>query len=53
MPRPTSRSEPSDAWREFPAGYDQDPHTVPLTLWFLAVITAIGVRFWSYWSTLL
>ncbi|MEV5561063.1 vitamin K epoxide reductase family protein [Nonomuraea wenchangensis] len=28
-------------------------HTVPLTLWFLAVITAIGVRFWSYWSTLL
>uniref|UniRef100_UPI003F497DD7 vitamin K epoxide reductase family protein n=1 Tax=Nonomuraea bangladeshensis TaxID=404385 RepID=UPI003F497DD7 len=31
------------------AGY----HTVPLTLWFLAVITAIGVRFWSYWSTLL
>ncbi|WP_239161401.1 vitamin K epoxide reductase family protein [Acrocarpospora phusangensis] len=28
-------------------------HAVPLTLWFLAVIAAIGVRFWSYWSTLL
>ncbi|WP_285779251.1 vitamin K epoxide reductase family protein [Microtetraspora sp. NBRC 13810] len=28
-------------------------HAVPLTLWFLAVITAIGIRFWSYWSTLL
>ncbi|MEV4285978.1 vitamin K epoxide reductase family protein [Nonomuraea bangladeshensis] len=27
-------------------------HTVPLTFWFLAVITAIVVRFWSYWSTL-
>ncbi|MFC5822464.1 vitamin K epoxide reductase family protein [Nonomuraea insulae] len=28
-------------------------HTVPLTIWFLALITMIGVRFWSYWSTLL
>ncbi|MFC4010036.1 vitamin K epoxide reductase family protein [Nonomuraea purpurea] len=30
-----------------------DYHTVPLTVWFLAVVTLIGVRFWSYWSTLL
>jgi uncharacterized membrane protein len=28
-------------------------HTVPLTLWFLTVLTLIGARFWSYWSTLL
>ncbi|WP_433511543.1 vitamin K epoxide reductase family protein [Nonomuraea sp. CA-143628] len=28
-------------------------HTVPLTLWFLAVITAIGIQFWFYWSTLI
>ncbi|SDL28068.1 vitamin K epoxide reductase family protein [Nonomuraea jiangxiensis] len=28
-------------------------HTVPLTVWFLALIAAIGVRFQSYWSTLL
>ncbi|NRQ34681.1 vitamin K epoxide reductase family protein [Nonomuraea sp. NN258] len=28
-------------------------HGVVVTVWFLAVITAIGVRFWSYWSTLL
>ncbi|MEV0388514.1 vitamin K epoxide reductase family protein [Nonomuraea sp. NPDC050643] len=28
-------------------------HTVPLTVWFLLLITLIGVRFWSYWSTLL
>ncbi|MFF4189665.1 vitamin K epoxide reductase family protein [Nonomuraea sp. NPDC001831] len=27
-------------------------HAVPLTVWFLTVVTAIGVRFWSYWSTL-
>ncbi|MEU7004272.1 vitamin K epoxide reductase family protein [Nonomuraea sp. NPDC046570] len=30
------------------AGY----HAVALTVWFLGVITLIGVRFWSYWSTL-
>ncbi|MFE3450428.1 vitamin K epoxide reductase family protein [Nonomuraea sp. NPDC059194] len=28
-------------------------HSVPLTVWFLAVIGLIGVRFWSYWSTLI
>ncbi|WP_155344282.1 vitamin K epoxide reductase family protein [Acrocarpospora pleiomorpha] len=28
-------------------------HAVPLTIWFLTVVTAIGIRFWSYWSTLL
>ncbi|MEV0585700.1 vitamin K epoxide reductase family protein [Nonomuraea sp. NPDC050310] len=28
-------------------------HTVPIVLWFLAVVTLILVRFWSYWSTLL
>ncbi|GAB3403241.1 vitamin K epoxide reductase family protein [Flindersiella endophytica] len=28
-------------------------HAVALTLWFLAVLTLIGVRFWAYWSTLL
>ncbi|MER5650580.1 vitamin K epoxide reductase family protein [Streptosporangium sp. NPDC002524] len=28
-------------------------HTVVLTVWFLTLLTLIGVRFWSYWSTLL
>ncbi|MDV8022741.1 vitamin K epoxide reductase family protein [Rhodococcus sp. IEGM 1330] len=28
-------------------------HSVPLTVWFLAVIALIAQRFWSYWSTLL
>ncbi|WP_329081284.1 MULTISPECIES: vitamin K epoxide reductase family protein [unclassified Streptosporangium] len=28
-------------------------HAVALTVWFLALLTMIGVRFWSYWSTLL
>jgi uncharacterized membrane protein len=28
-------------------------HAVALTLWFIAVLTLIGVRFWAYWSTLL
>lgn len=27
-------------------------HTVALTIWFLAIVSLIGVRFWSYWSTL-
>ncbi|GII96894.1 vitamin K epoxide reductase family protein [Sinosporangium siamense] len=27
-------------------------HSVALTVWFLVVITLIGIRFWSYWSTL-
>lgn len=27
-------------------------HAVVLTVWFLAVVTVIGIRFWSYWSTL-
>ncbi|MGW5681580.1 vitamin K epoxide reductase family protein [Nonomuraea sp. NPDC003754] len=31
------------------AGY----HTTVLTVWFIAVITMIGIRFWSYWSTLI
>ncbi|WP_433365188.1 vitamin K epoxide reductase family protein [Streptosporangium sp. CA-115845] len=35
------------AWRI--AGY----HTVILTVWFLTLVTLIGVRFWSYWSTLI
>ncbi|MEU6711440.1 vitamin K epoxide reductase family protein [Nonomuraea sp. NPDC046802] len=30
-----------------------DYHTVPLTVWFLVIVAMIGVRFWSYWSTLL
>ncbi|MFB4294141.1 vitamin K epoxide reductase family protein [Nonomuraea sp. ATR24] len=30
-----------------------DYHGVVLTVWFLTVITLIGARFWSYWSTLL
>ena len=28
-------------------------HGVVLTAWFLAIATAIGFRFWDYWSTLL
>lgn len=28
-------------------------HSVPLTVWFLAVVALIAHRFWSYWSTLL
>ncbi|MEU0572045.1 vitamin K epoxide reductase family protein, partial [Nonomuraea sp. NPDC005983] len=28
-------------------------HSVVITVWFLAIITLIVVRFWSYWSTLL
>ena len=28
-------------------------HSVPLTVWSLAVIALIAQRFWSYWSTLL
>ncbi|QCB51310.1 vitamin K epoxide reductase family protein [Rhodococcus sp. PAMC28707] len=28
-------------------------HSVPLTVWFLAVIALIAQRFWPYWSTLL
>lgn len=28
-------------------------HAVWLTVWFIAVLTLIGVRFWAYWSTLL
>ncbi len=28
-------------------------HSIPLTVWFLAVIALIAQRFWSYWSTLL
>jgi uncharacterized membrane protein len=28
-------------------------HAVALTLWYLAVLTLIGQRFWAYWSTLL
>src|SRR5690606_20874947 len=27
-------------------------HGVVLTVWYLAVITLIGARFWSYWITL-
>ncbi len=27
-------------------------HTVVLIVWFLAVVSLIGARFWSYWSTL-
>ncbi|MFC7590798.1 vitamin K epoxide reductase family protein [Nonomuraea antimicrobica] len=27
-------------------------HSVPLTVWFLALVAMIGVRFWDYWSTL-
>ncbi|WP_431899185.1 vitamin K epoxide reductase family protein [Nonomuraea sp. bgisy101] len=30
------------------AGY----HTVVLAIWFIAVVTLIGIRFWPYWSTL-
>ncbi|MFD1540547.1 vitamin K epoxide reductase family protein [Nonomuraea guangzhouensis] len=28
-------------------------HTVALTIWFLGIVSLIGVRFWSYWSTLI
>ncbi|MFC5753135.1 vitamin K epoxide reductase family protein [Actinomadura rugatobispora] len=28
-------------------------HAVPLVVWFLTIITLIGTRFWSYWTTLL
>lgn len=28
-------------------------HSIPLTVWFLALITLIAQRFWPYWSTLL
>ncbi|WP_256985184.1 vitamin K epoxide reductase family protein [Rhodococcoides fascians] len=28
-------------------------HSVLLTVWYLAVIALIALRFWSYWSTLL
>ena len=28
-------------------------HSIPLTVWFLAVIALSAQRFWSYWSTLL
>ncbi|SEH03233.1 Uncharacterized membrane protein [Nonomuraea solani] len=28
-------------------------HSVPLTVWFLVLVAMIGVRFWTYWSTLL
>lgn len=28
-------------------------HTVPLVVWFLTIITLVGVEFWSYWSTVL
>ncbi|MGW3353168.1 vitamin K epoxide reductase family protein [Nonomuraea rubra] len=28
-------------------------HAVAVTVWFVAVTALIGVRFWSYWSTLL
>lgn len=28
-------------------------HSIPLTVWFLAVIALIAQRFWSYWSALL
>jgi uncharacterized membrane protein len=28
-------------------------HAVWLTLWYIAVLTLIGQRFWAYWSTLL
>jgi uncharacterized membrane protein len=28
-------------------------HGVALTVWFLAIVGAIGERFWDYWSTLL
>ncbi|MCG5212960.1 vitamin K epoxide reductase family protein [Streptosporangium sp. KLBMP 9127] len=28
-------------------------HAVVVTVWFLGILTMIGVRFWSYWSTLL
>ncbi|MDP9842983.1 vitamin K epoxide reductase family protein [Streptosporangium lutulentum] len=28
-------------------------HTVVVTVWFLSIVAVIGVRFWSYWSTLL
>lgn len=30
-----------------------DYHTVVLIGWFVMVVAVIGVRFWSYWSTLL
>ncbi|MGW6503071.1 vitamin K epoxide reductase family protein [Nonomuraea angiospora] len=28
-------------------------HAVTLTVWYLAILTLIGIRFWSYWSSLL
>lgn len=28
-------------------------HSIPVTVWFLALITLIAQRFWAYWSTLL
>ncbi|MFE3450646.1 vitamin K epoxide reductase family protein [Nonomuraea sp. NPDC059194] len=28
-------------------------HTVVLTVWFLAIVSMIGIRFWPYWSTLI
>ncbi|SDG06153.1 Uncharacterized membrane protein [Sinosporangium album] len=28
-------------------------HSVALTVWFLGVLTLIGIRFWSYWSTVI
>ncbi|WP_327086531.1 vitamin K epoxide reductase family protein [Nonomuraea sp. NBC_01738] len=28
-------------------------HAVALTVWYLTVITLIGIRFWSFWSTLI
>ncbi|WP_371786498.1 vitamin K epoxide reductase family protein [Streptosporangium subroseum] len=34
------------------AGAVTDYHAVALTIWFLVIITLIGVQFWSYWNTL-
>ncbi|MEV0621439.1 vitamin K epoxide reductase family protein [Nonomuraea sp. NPDC050404] len=39
--------------RNFAAGRLAAYHGVPVTVWFLTLIAMIGVRFWSFWSTLL
>ncbi|WP_067138657.1 vitamin K epoxide reductase family protein [Microtetraspora malaysiensis] len=39
--------------RNFPARRLTRYHSVIVALWFLAVITLILIRFWSYWSSLI
>ncbi|MBB6345883.1 putative membrane protein [Nonomuraea muscovyensis] len=42
---------PSNALRTVRAMSDY--HAVGLTIWFVALTTLIGTRFWSYWSTVI